>query len=876
MLRTTLLNGRGEDVRTGANVLEYLKATEYYLGKDGEALSSSQWLGMGALSLGLEGEVDIQAMEKLAHGFGPDGQRLRQNSGDNTRVGHDFTFSSVKSFSHEYSVRNHQMRDKLLATHHEAVDAAMDWLGTQARVRTGKAGQGEQLETRGLVASRHTHFGSRELDQQVHSHVLIYNTAQGSDGKWRALHADYMCDATRAAGALYRAEHAWQLRKLGYGIVKDRELDADGRETGDVYFKIAGIDQALVDRISTRRQQILAHIKEHGGTFDQAALATRKHKDEPTYGELVKMWEQSLKEAQEKDPSLKVPTLEELHSKACALGEPITDDDILRRLHSHEASFTKHDLIERIALEHVGQKDAKAVLQEVDDFLKRAPVVELTHHQDPKLMPGEVKYAAQWMLDMEQEIGRRGRERLNDTVVMVSPETVEQAVAQIEQKNGFKLSQEQIDVALHQCAETGGTAIVSGRAGTGKTTTSEVAVLAWRLHGQEVLGVSTGWDAAKKLEAEAGIPAFSAEKLLWDLDQGNIELTNRHVLIFDEAGMAGTQVIHRLQTYTDAAGAKLVLQGDKHQLQPVSAGNPFDLLTKAVGHKELTDIRRQKAQDDRELAGLMYCDAPDLGQQIITSLDGQGRIHRAEFRKQAAEQLADDYMAAPEQPRDKLAIGGTRADVRMLNKVIRDRRKDAGELGQQEITFRAKADGAWQELTVAEGERIRFTARDKSMKVVNGFQGVIQRIEPGRQDSHRLTVRLESDIPSQDGRVVAFDTADYQSLTHAYAMTVHKSQGQGKAKVFHLASPEMADRHLQLVAFTRTKEDYRLYGSESDIERLAPKIQDNYKRNASDLVAQIQNMTVRPLDERERSQVEGFKKMLEQRRQQARGKGRTR
>ncbi|MGN6113870.1 MAG: MobF family relaxase [Luteimonas sp.] len=874
MLRTTLLNGRGEDVRTGANVLEYLKATEYYLGKDGEALSSSQWLGMGALSLGLEGEVDIQAMEKLAHGFGPDGQRLRQNSGDNTRVGHDFTFSSVKPFSNEYSVRDHQQRDKLLSTHHEAVDAAMGWLETQARVRTGKAGQGEQLETRGLVASRHTHFGSRELDPQIHSHVLIYNAAQGSDGKWRALHADYMCNATRAAGALYRAEHAWQLRKLGYGIVKDRELDADGRETGDVYFKIAGIDQALVDRISTRRQQILEHIKEHGGTFDQAALATRKHKDEPTYGELVKMWEQSLKEAQEKDPSLKVPTLEELHSKACVLDEGITDDDILRRLHNHEASFTKHDLIERIALEHVGQKDAKAVLQEVDDFLKRAPVVELTHHQDPKLMPGEVKYAAQWMLDMEQEIGRRGRERLNDTVVMVSPETVEEAVAAIEQKNGFKLSQEQIDVALHQCAETGGTAIVSGRAGTGKTTTSEVAVLAWRLHGQEVLGVSTSWDAAKKLEAEAGIPAFSAEKLLWDLDHGNIELTNRHVLIFDEAGMAGTQVIHRLQTYTDAAGSKLVLQGDKHQLQPVSAGNPFDLLTKAVGHKELTNILRQKAQDDRELANLHYDERN--AQKIIDTLDSQHRIYRTEFRKQAAELAADHYMADPTPARDKLAIGGPRADVRMLNKAIRDRRKNAGELGQKEITFKAKADGAWHELTVAEGERIRFTAKNKSMKVVNGFQGVIQKIEPGRQHSHRLTVRLESDIPSQDGRVVAFDTADYQSLTHAYAMTVHKSQGQGKAKVFHLSSPEMADRHLQLVAFTRSKEGYRLYGSESDIERLAPKMQDNYKRNASDLVAQIQNTTVRPMDERERRQVDGFKKLLEQRRRQAHGKGRTR
>jgi conjugative relaxase-like TrwC/TraI family protein len=877
MLRSTLLNGRGESVRTGANVLAYAMSTEYYRDREGNALSASQWIGNGCDALGLAGDVDLEVMEKIAHGRGPTGEKLRQNSGDNTRVGHDFTFSAVKPFDFVYSIASNEQRDALLETHHAAVAAAMDWLAGESRVRTGKAGLGEQLETRGLVASRHTHFGSRELDPQIHSHVLIYNAAQGSDGKWRALHADYMCNATRAGGALYRAEHAWQLRQQGYGIVKDRKLDADGRETGEVFFKIAGIDQALVDRISTRRTQILEHIQQHGGTFDQAALATRKHKDEPTYGELLKMWEQSLKEAQAQDPTLKVPTIEELQSKSCVLGEAITDDDILKRLHKHESSFTRHDLIERIALEYVGQKDAKAVLQEVDAFLKRAAVVELTHHQDHKLKDGEVKYAAQWMLDMEQDIGRRGRERLNDVVVMVSPETVEEAVTQIEKKNGFKLSQEQVDVALHQCSETGGTAIVSGRAGTGKTTTSEVAVLAWRLHGQEVLGVSTGWEAAQKLEAEAGIPSFSAEKLLWDLDNGELKLTNRHVLIFDEAGMAGTEVIHRLQGYTDAARAKLVAQGDKHQLQPVSAGNPFDLLTKVVGHKELTDIRRQKSQADRDLADLHYTEAEDLGHQIISALDSQGRIYRSEFRKQAAEQLADHCQADPTPDRDKIAICGTRVDVRMVNNARRDRRKAAGELGEHEVSFQAKSGGAWHELKVAEGERVRFTARDKdkSLGVVNGFVGVVEKIEPGRKDGHRLSVRLESDIPSQDGRVVAFDTADYQSLTYAYAMTVHKSQGQGKTKVFHLASPEMADRHLQLVAFTRTKEDYRLYGAEDDIARLAPKLKDRYKRNASEQLAQIQNTKAPVLNAQEQAQVQGFGKLLEQRRKQVRGKGRT-
>lgn len=877
MLRITKLDGQGRDARSGGAVLEYLKATEYYLGADGKSVSSSHWLGKGSQALGLMGDVDIKVMEQLAVGKNPLGEALRQNAGEDTRVGWDCTFSSNKYFGFAYSLGSNETREQLLQTHHAAVDAGMAFLEQEARVRTGKAGCGPQQETRGLVASRHTHFCSRELEEQIHSHVLVYNIAQGQeDGQWRALHADYMCQATRAAGALYRAEHAWQLRQQGYGIVKDRQLDADGRETGNVFFKIAGIDQALVDRISTRRMQIVEHMAEHGGTFDQAALATRKHKDEPTYGELTKMWEQSLKEAQERDPSLKVPTIEELQSKSCVLGETVTDDDILKRLHKHEASFTRHDLIERMALEYVGQKDAKGVLQEVDAFLQRAQIVELDHHQDHRLKPGEVKYAAQWMIDMEQEIGARGRARMDEVQIKVSPDVVAEALEQVQQKNGFQFTQEQIDGVLHQCTETGGTAIISGRAGTGKTTVSEAAVLAWRMNSQEVIGVSTSWDAAQKLEAEACIKSFSAEKLLWDLDNGQTQLTNRHVVVFDEAGMAGTEIIHRLQGYTDDAGAKLVLMGDKHQLQPVSAGNPFDLLTHEVGHMELTENRRQKHAEDRDTANMLYDNHSNLGHELLSRLDDQKRIHRSEYRKQAAAELAEHYMASPIAERDKLAIGGTRADVRMLNEQIRSKKREAGELGKKEVTIQAKAGGAWQNLALSEGDRVRFTAKDKdkSIGVVNGLQGVVTGIKPGKQDdSHRLSVRLESDIPSQDGRVVSFDTADYHSLTHAYAMTVHKSQGQGKAQVFHLASPEMTDRHLQLVAFTRTKQDYQLYGSHDDIQAMAPRIQDRYKQNARDQVAKP--TLGQSLSADEQQKMASFQKLLEDQRKQKRGKGRS-
>jgi conjugative relaxase-like TrwC/TraI family protein len=875
MLRTTKLDGQGRDIKTGAPVLEYLKATEYYLDRDGNALSSSQWLGGGARALGLDGEVNIEVMEKLARGIAPDGTDLRQNAGDATRVGWDLTFSTVKTVSFAYSIADPAERDNLLDTQNEAVDAAMSYMQDLSRVRTGKAGLGEQLQTTGLVASRHNHFGSRELEPQLHSHVLSFNAAQGVDGKWRALHADHMLQHTMAAGALYRAEQAWQLRQRGYGIVKERDLDADGRETGKDSYKLAGIDERLIDRISTRRNQILEYQKEHGGTMDQASLATRKHKDEPTYSELVKMWHQSLEEAQKQDPSLKVPTIEELQSKACVFGEEITDDDILKRLHKTESSFTRAQLVERMALEHVGQKDAKGVLQEVDAFLKRANIVELTHHNDHKLMDGEPKYAAQWMIDMEQEIGARGRARMDEVQVKVAPETAEEAIAEIEAKKNFKFSQEQIDAVAHLTVDTGGTAIISGRAGTGKTTLAEAAVLAWRKNGQEVIGVSTGWDAAKKLEAEAKIESFSAAKLLWDLDNGNTTLTNRHVLLFDEAGMAGTEVIHRLQTYTDAASCKLVLQGDKHQLAPVSAGSPFSMLIDEIGHKEITDVRRQRTQAGRDMTNLLYQDSSRaLGQEIMARHDAQGQVYRFDTYMEKINGLADKWVASPQQPKEKMIIGGTNVDVGLTNEAIRERLQAAGEVGEDKIRFKAIVNKEWKELAVADGDRLRFGKLNKDMDVVNGTIGIVQAITKGKNDdSHQITVKIESDIPSQDGRVVAFDTADYKSISYGWAGTVHKSQGQGKEEVYMLANAKMADKNLHLVATTRAMQKFEIFGTHDDIAEMTPKIGvARPKLNAIDQMKKVEPPTIQ-IDDKTKEQARSFGALIEEQRKLKKGRG---
>ena len=154
---------------------------------------------------------------------------------------------------------------------------------SQVETRRGKGGR-DKLAVQGLVVSRHTHFAGREekdddgnaaWDPQIHSHCLVYGVAQGEDGQWSTFDAEALYEHKMTAGALYRAELAYGLRQLGYGIDKKVDTDDFGRETGKVYFRVAGMPEDMRAQFSKRRAAILDYMDKHPAASSHAAtLAT--------------------------------------------------------------------------------------------------------------------------------------------------------------------------------------------------------------------------------------------------------------------------------------------------------------------------------------------------------------------------------------------------------------------------------------------------------------------------------------------------------------------------------------------------------------------------------------------------------------------------
>jgi Ti-type conjugative transfer relaxase TraA len=280
--------------------------------------------------------------------------------------------------------------------------------------------------------------------------------------------------------------------------------------------------------------------------------------------------------------------------------------------------------------------------------------------------------------------------------------------------------------------------------------------------------------------------------------QGREALGPRDVLVIDEAGMIGTRQLERVLSAAERAGAKVVLVGDPEQLQAIEAGAAFRSVTERHGWAEITEIRRQHEDWQRDATRAL---ATGRTGEAVHAYEARGMVAVAETREQAREALVERWdaqrVADPDQTR--IILTHTNAEVRDLNLAARDRLRDAGELGED---VRVSAERGAREF--ASGDRIMFLKNERGLGVKNGTLGKIEQVSP-----ERLAVRLD------DGRQVAFDLKDYAHVDHGYAATIHKSQGVTVDRAHVLATPGM-DRHSAYVALSRHRDGVQLHYGRDD------------------------------------------------------------
>ena len=810
-----------------ANYYLGIAREDYYL-QGGEP--PGHWRGLGAKDLGLSGAVvNAASLNRLFEGFHPrDDRALIQNAGaTDHQPGWDLTFSAPKSVSALWSQAGSGTRAIIQEAHDDAVKAALFYIESEAAItRRGKGGHAK--EAAHLIVATFEHGTSRAQDPQLHTHCLVMNVCmRASDGTSGTIESKPLYQAKMTAGALYRAELAAQL---------EQRLDLIAERKGSC-FEVVGVPQKIMTEFSKRRAEIETTLSEKGYSGAEAsaiaALATRQVKGHTAREELFQNWQETGKslgwgreEAATFLQAAKAPVRNVETENAEALSR------ITARITEQQSYFTERDFIRHLAEEAQGRGfgSSTVLATGIAHLAGSREIVALGRHK------GEAVYSTREMMTLEAKLLDQVETSREKRSLGVS-ETTLTSVISLRQK----LSEEQATALRHVCeGGPGNVRIVSGMAGTGKTTLLSAARLSWTLEGFEVHGAALSGKAAKGLEDGAVIKSETLHKTLWDIEKGTLRLHDKSVLVVDEAGMVGTRLMQRVVEKAQNVGARLVLVGDAKQLQPIEAGGPFAEMERRLGAATLTGIVRQREGWAR---GAVYDFAKGRAEQGLAAYAERGLLSIAPDKRGAYDTLISAWkVEGVRAPEEQLIFAGTRLDAAILNGKAQDERKKAGELGQESVsaaTQQPEASG-----TFHVGDRVLFTKKSRLYGVENGSLGEVVAVD---DNQGTLSARLD------DGKRVSVALETFPHVRLGYAVTTHKGQGATVERAFVLAGGSMQDREITYVQVSRARGETQIFADREtageDLTRLVQQMSVSRQKEMAHTVAAKRPATEAPRPE---------------------------
>jgi exodeoxyribonuclease V alpha subunit len=383
--------------------------------------------------------------------------------------------------------------------------------------------------------------------------------------------------------------------------------------------------------------------------------------------------------------------------------------------------------------------------------------------------------------------------------------------------------------------------IITGGPGTGKTTTLKAVVSAHQAMGRRVLLASPTGRAAKRLSEVSGFSAQTIHRLLEFSPQEKGFKRNQKqpldcdTLVVDEASMIDMQLFYSLLQAVPLH-ASLILVGDADQLPSVGAGLVLSELIKSekVPVVKLNVIFRQAETSNiiRNAHLINHGQMP-----VLTVPDGQSQSDCYYVAADEPDKLigllknvvqkslpgkfgydpVNDIQVLTPMNRGKL--GATNLNT-VLQEALNPPSPDKNELEHLNRVFRV-------------GDKVIQLRNNYDLEVFNGDIGLIKDIQPEDQ---------EALIEFPQG-AVAFQTSDFLDLAHAYAVTVHKSQGSEYPAVVLVASTQhfmMLQRNLFYTGLTRARKTMVFIGARRAIA-LAVKNNRPKMRNTV-LSALLQNM----------------------------------
>ncbi|MLL15559.1 conjugative transfer relaxase/helicase TraI [Escherichia coli] len=631
----------------------------YYSHEDNYYASGSldsRWMGEGAEKLGLKGEVASADMDAVRQGKLPDGSDLSRmvNGVNKHRSGYDLTFSAPKSVSVMALVGEDR---RFIEAHNRAVAVVMQEVEKLVSARITEEGKTETVLTGNMVAALYNHDTSRDLDPQLHTHALVFN-ATFADEKWRSLASDTRMKtgfsenlyATKIAlGNLYRSALREDVESMGFETVT-------AGKNG-----LWELKDVPVDVFSSRSQAIreAAGPDASAKSRDVAALDTRQAKAWADPELLKADWRRRLADEKfdidgyirQAQARVEVPGAvagghSGIHapdlSGGASSGE-IADEqvrkavsDTISALSEKKVQFTWSEMlagtVNRLPSAPGLFEQARAG---IDAAIERQRLIPLDREKGI--------FTSDIHLLNELSVHQLARTAIQEQTVLVFPERAQERDIPAGDAVSV-LTQDKSPVA-----------ILSGRGGAQalRERTEDVAMMA-RSQGREVMVIAADGRSGQFMSES---PHLAGHVMLRSQMNADTVLPVQGTVIVDRAERLSLKEMVLLQEKALSAGAQLIFMDTENRQ---GTGNALSVLKEAG----IPQYRFYGTQ------------LPEV--RLVSEADKRSRYG----------QLAQDYVRLSAEGRDVVAqVTGAR-EQQQLTDIIRDARREAGELGREQMTIR--------------------------------------------------------------------------------------------------------------------------------------------------------------------------------------------
>ena len=630
----------------------------YYSHEDNYYASGSldsRWMGEGAEKLGLKGEVASADMDAVRQGKLPDGSDLSRmvNGVNKHRSGYDLTFSAPKSVSVMALVGEDR---RFIEAHNRAVAVVMQEVEKLVSARITEEGKTETVLTGNMVAALYNHDTSRDLDPQLHTHALVFN-ATFADEKWRSLASDTRMKtgfsenlyATKIAlGNLYRSALREDVESMGFETV------AAGKNG------LWELKDVPVDVFSSRSQAIreAAGPDASAKSRDVAALDTRQAKAWADPELLKADWRRRLTEEKFDIDNY----ISQAQTRAEPPGPAVGGTEGIRATgqpgDASSAQISESDVQKAVSdtISVLSDRKVRFTWSEMlAGTVNRLPSAPGLFEQARAGIDAAIEGQRLIPLDREKGIFTSDIHLLNElSVHQLARTAIQEQTVLVFPERAQERDMPAGDAVSVLTQDKSPVAILSGRGGaqTLRERTEDVAMMA-RSQGREVMVIAADGRSGQFLSES---PHLAGHVMLRSQMNADTILPVQGTVIVDRAERLSLKETVLLQEKALSAGAQLIFMDTENRQ---GTGNALSVLKEAG----IPQYRFYGTQ------------LPEV--RLVSEADKRSRYS----------QLAQDYVRLSAEGRDVVAqVTGTR-EQQQLTDIIRESRREAGELGREQMTL---------------------------------------------------------------------------------------------------------------------------------------------------------------------------------------------